>query len=96
MRIMRWTLQLLPKVQQLQLPDGAQILSVQSHYGAVWLWALCNPDAKTVERTICIYITGKDEIAECDSRLEQPLHYISTFLPEGSPYEFHAFERFQQ
>lgn len=71
--------------QDVEMPEGAQLLSVQVQNSAVQLWALVDPTAPTVTRKIVLCATG------------EPIHvdlgqFISTFQLLGGSVVFHAFE----
>ena len=44
--------------QTLQIPDGAQLLTVQSQDGAPCLWALVDPEAETKLCVLQVFGTG--------------------------------------
>ena len=44
--------------QQVRIPRGAQLLSIQLQDGMPTLWALCDEDAPLVERQLWAYGTG--------------------------------------
>ena len=73
-------------VQQLLMPAGAQILTVQMQHGGPCLWALCDPTKPETQRLIAICGTGNPAPGDgCE--------YISTFqMAEGS-LVWHVFER---
>ncbi len=58
MTICKYPLMLLAKQQTLNLPDGAQILTVQSQGDAIVLWALVDQGGRNVSRTFRIVGTG--------------------------------------
>ena len=66
----------------LQLPKGAEILTVQLQNGIPTLWALVNPTTVTEERHICIVGTGWD--------VEDTMKYITTYM--DGYFVWHAFE----
>ncbi len=75
--------------QEILLPVGAEILSVQMNGGLLYLWALVNQNERnTITRFIEIFSTG-EAIKNFDSFARK---YISTLLFGGSP-ENHVFER---
>jgi hypothetical protein len=73
-------------VQDVSIPKGAQLLTVQSQGTNVCLWAFCDPGAEKVKRYICILGTGH-EAPDYGA-----LNYISTFELHGGALVFHAFE----
>jgi hypothetical protein len=66
----------------LQLPKGAEILTVQLQNEIPTLWALVNPMTVTEERHICIVGTGWD--------VEDNMKYITTYM--DGYFVWHAFE----
>ena len=66
----------------LQLPKGAEILTVQLQNENPTLWALVNPMTVTEERHICIVGTGWD--------VEDTMKYITTYM--DGYFVWHAFE----
>jgi len=66
----------------LQLPKGAELLTVQLQNGIPTLWALVNPMTVTEERHICIVGTGWD--------VEDNMKYITTYM--DGYFVWHAFE----
>jgi hypothetical protein len=70
--------------QHLQLPIGAQILTVQMQGDMPFLWALVDDEKATEPHRVLIRGTGHD--ADGVGR------YISTFQMGGGALVFHAFE----
>jgi len=66
----------------LQLPKGAEILTVQLQNEIPTLWALVNPMTVTEERHICIVGTGWD--------VEDNMKYITTYM--DGYFVWHVFE----
>ena len=66
----------------LQLPKGAEFLTVQLQNGIPTLWALVNPMTVTEERHICIVGTGWD--------VEDNMKYITTYM--DGYFVWHVFE----
>lgn len=71
------------------MPKGAQVLTVQLQNGLPYVWALVDPKAPQVNRSIEIYGTGHD-IPD----IETVRLYIGTFQSSGGIFVFHVFERF--
>lgn len=69
----------------LNMPRGAQPLSVQMQGDKPHLWALVDPDAELRLRYFCVIGTGHP-IAEV------PLAFIGTFQMHGGSLVFHLFE----
>jgi hypothetical protein len=84
MRIWKFTL-LGADIQEVIMPKGAKILTVQTQHGNICLWALCNPLASKETRKVAIYGTGNPISGNCGT-------YISTFQMFGGDLIFHAFD----
>ena len=71
-------------VQSVQMPMGAEILTVQMQGEQCCLWALCEPENVTHSRTILIHGTGHPvgDIAR----------YIGSVQMMGGALVFHVFE----
>lgn len=82
-RIYKFTLQ--AGMQELPMPEGAVLLDVQMQGESAQLWAICNADAKKVNRMICCYPTGVDLPSVIGD-------YIATFQLCGGSLVFHAFD----
>ena len=75
--------------QEVLLPLGAEILTVQVQGENACMWALVNPDEHQKEgRNIEIFGTGHPIGYDMGIRRK----YISTFQLQGSQLVFHAFE----
>lgn len=70
--------------QEIEMPQGAQIMCVQMQAGTVCIWAMVHPNAEKECRTIEIYGSGH-EIGD------QRRVYLGTF--QSGPFVFHVFER---
>jgi len=69
----------------LDLPAGAEILTVQVQDDVPRLWVLVNPDyTETEPRRICTYGTGHP--------IEGDVEYIGTFQLRDGSLVFHVFE----
>jgi hypothetical protein len=79
---------LVADTQAVDLPLGAQILSVQAQRGDFCLWALVDPKARKVSRHIAIHGTGHPVA-------RGQLRHINTFQMDGGALVFHAFEIMQ-
>ena len=75
-------------IQEVQLPEGAQMLSVQTQQDVPQLWALVYPDNPLVPRMIVIHGTGH-LIAGSP---QDSLVFLDTFQLSGGALVFHAFE----
>jgi hypothetical protein len=78
-----WKYALKPGQNVLEMPHGAEILTVQMQGGEPMLWARVNSDNEKEPRTVTIAGTGHD----CPLPLEHV--YISTF--QMGPLVWHAF-----
>ena len=74
--------------QNILMPIGAEILTVQMQDGTPCLWALLNPEADIEKRYIEIFGTGHP--VSCD--LGSARKYISTFQMSNGELVFHVFE----
>lgn len=75
---------------EIEMPEGAEILSVQVQNRDVCMWALVNPKAdRRIVRIFEIYGTGHPiNIIPGDKR-----KFIGTFQLNGGELVFHLFER---
>lgn len=73
-------------VQTLEMPTGAEILSLQTQYDAPCLWAIVEPAAALESRRFRIFCTG-DATEDVESML-----YIGTFQIHFTGHAFHVFE----
>lgn len=71
--------------QEVHIPIGAKLLSVQMQGEHCCLWALCDEAAAAEGRIIAIYGTGHPQP-------DHPGEYISTFQMAGGNLVFHAFD----
>ena len=84
MRIWKFDLRI-DDLQIVEMPLGAQLLTVQEQGGWPRLWALCDESAPIRPRRIAMYGTGRPIN-------EHPGIYIATFQIECGELVFHAFE----
>ena len=70
---------------EVSMPEGAQILTVQTQQESPQLWALVDPDAKMCIRKFRICGTGHNVE-------ETNLLYINSFQLRGGSLVFHLFE----
>lgn len=84
----------------IEMPEGAEILSVQIQKGIPCIWALVNPLAKKTERQFELYGTGHEmecndlsigHEMEFNENLERK--FIETFQMINGNVVFHLFER---
>lgn len=73
----------------LDLPFGAEILTVQTQKDKVCLWALVSPDLSVVKRYFRLAGTGH-EIDYSNSNIKH--EYINTFQLSNGNLVFHLFE----
>ncbi len=69
--------------QTVQIPNGAQLLSVQTQHATPCLWALVDPEAEPKPCIIQTYGTGHP-IGEVGT-------YLSTYQISGGTLVFHVF-----
>lgn len=74
-------------VQQVYMPIGAEILTVQTQLERPCLWALVDPQAEKETRGIMIYGTGHPVPTE-----PYPHKYIGTYQLSDGSLVFHVFE----
>lgn len=87
MRIWKWTLQV-TDYQELLMPRGAEVLSVQMQGGDPQLWALVDETAPTESRAFSTYGTVKPmpDLPDIIGR------FIGTYQTHGGALVFHVFE----
>jgi hypothetical protein len=85
MKIYKYTLET-TDVQEIPMPEGAEILTVQMQFDEPQLWALVNPDNPPVTRVIETIGTG-NPIREAER------NYIGTYQLQGGRLVFHVFEQ---
>ena len=73
---------------KIDLPLGAEILSVQVQRGEPCIWALCDTEAKKELRSFVWVGTGH----AYPSRFYQGLAFVGTIQLEGGSLVFHLFE----
>ncbi len=76
---------------EVEMPEGAKILSCQEQQGTVCLWALVDSLAPTYSRTFIYIGTGHDFVALLEGR-----HYefLDTVQQYGGSLVWHIFELF--
>ena len=75
----------------IEMPIGAEVLTVQSQNNIPCLWALVNPLAEKEKRYFEVFGTGHN--VYCDMGIERM--YIGTFQIDSGSLVFHLFERLQ-
>ncbi len=71
--------------QVVEMPLGAEILSVQTQFEQPCIWAMVDPANKDVKRVFHIFGTGH-HIVEADRR------FIGTYQLKSGSFVFHLFE----
>lgn len=74
--------------QEIPMPTGAQVLTVQMQGGTPFIWAICDPLAPMKDRGFALYGTGH-HVQDMDLPY---LRYVGTFQMEGGSLVFHLFE----
>ena len=84
-----WKFTLSSSAPTIEMPADARILSVQSQFGDVCLWAMVDPDATKAVRQFRIFGTGQPI-----SEPERPkrLSFIGTVQVSGGQFVWHVFE----
>ena len=72
--------------QGIEMPEGAQILTVQVQNNTPYLWALVSPSSPTELKRITVLGTGHSIIED------KFLAYIGTFQLDCGELVFHVFE----
>jgi len=81
--IWKFPLQVTDK-QQVEMPQGAEILCVQVQHGTPCLWALVDAEQGPVKRVIYVYGTGHPFTNQGT--------YVGTFQVHGGALIFHVFD----
>lgn len=69
---------------QIAMPEGAQVVHVESRGNVPSLWAVVTPDAPAVLRTFEVYTTGASVTAG--------RRYLGTFILDDGAFVGHLFE----
>ena len=86
MRIYKYPLEIID-LQEIALPCGAKILTVQEQHDTLQLWAIVDPYEKRYTiRTIEIIGTGNPMSCEA-------CEYISTVIQQNTHFVWHVFEK---
>lgn len=72
---------------EIELPKGAEVLTVNEQGGGLHLWALVDPENKPETRVFEVYGTGHKIPKDGHER-----KFISTIFINGGQFVFHAFE----
>ena len=75
--------------QEINMPEGAEILTVQTQFDMPCIWALVDPKAKIEQRFFVIYGTGHDIYFDMGVKRK----YIGTFQIMKGAGIYHLFER---
>jgi hypothetical protein len=73
-------------VQSVEMPKGAEILSIQTQNDDPCIWALVDPEQEMEYRIFRIFGTGHDVMGD------DTLNYIGTYQQYGGSLVFHCFE----
>lgn len=88
-----WKYELTGCFSVLQMPCGAEVLTVQVQRGQVVLWAMVDPaEEETEQRTFCAFWTGMG------FSYNQPMRYLGTITRPSDGHTlgdlvYHVFER---
>ena len=58
--IWKFNIQRIKEVQNIEMPVGAKVLSIQTQRNEAFIWALVDPEAVRENRSFIIYGTGHD------------------------------------
>lgn len=83
-----WKFELSVDNLSIEMPKGAEILSVQVQNNKPCIWALVDPKAPMKEKVIEVFGTGKEVPCDGISRT-----FIGTFQLQDGMWVFHLFER---
>lgn len=81
-----WKYTLQPSSLILEIPEGSEILSVESQNNKICIWFLVDPSADSVEREFIVYGTGH-AISDAEHK-----KYIGSAQLENGMLVFHVFE----
>ncbi len=81
-----WKAALKPtEVQEIEVPEHAELLTARDQHGKLCVWFKCNPDNPTTKRRIAIVGTG--------AAAPEGARYVGTGFLEGGHLVLHVFER---
>lgn len=84
-----WKYELKTELNQIiEMPKGAEILTVQTQNGHPYLWALVDPEQPKEERHIEVFATG--EPISYGMGIDRK--YINSYQLRGGSFVFHVFE----
>lgn len=84
-----WKFEIQPQQTSVEMPKGAEILTIQMQYGNPCIWALVDPLNDKEIRSIEVFGTGHS--IYYDMGIERK--YIGTFQLADGALVFHLFER---
>ena len=84
-----WKFPIISDKGYIDMPQGAEILTVQAQNNIPCIWALVHPENENQPRYFEFYGTGFD--IHCDMGIER--RYIDTFQLDSGALVFHLFER---
>jgi len=73
-------------IQEIQLPEGAEILCIQTQNDIPFIWAVVYTNVTFTKRFFEIYATGQSFDGNTDRK------YIGTYQIKNGAYVFHCFE----
>lgn len=76
---------LVQSIQKIEIPRGAEIISVQSQNGIGVMWAICDTMAEKETRTFMVFGTGHNIPSK-------GLKYMGTYQENGGSLVWHLFE----
>lgn len=79
----------------LDMPRGAQILSIGAKGEGIFLWALVDEKAEIKPRKFMIYGTGQN-VPDADDGPGVKLSFIGSALSDSAGLDFHVFEILQE
>lgn len=88
MKVLRYQIEII-EVQEIQLPAGAQVLTIGQQYdpetmsNQIYLWAVVNPDAPPTTRRIYMVFT--------DQKFDLVLDYLTTMILKDGKLVIHCF-----
>lgn len=84
--IWKYPLAIADEIQEIDMPIGAKILTVQIQRGVACMWALVDPEAEKTKRAFKIIGTGHP------IKVDVTLDYIGTVQQLGGTLVWHVFE----
>lgn len=84
-----WKFVITPSNSMVEIPIGAEILTIQAQGENPCIWAMVDPSKKTEIRQFDVFGTGHDIIDNMGFERK----YINTFQLYGGALVFHLFER---